>query len=79
MKAVKAWLASSRDFESSRDFDVIPTLCSWFLSVPSLHTLPFISKTFQVVSFSDPPQRGMGGSGEYSTFPHYGLAVAMIP
>ena len=30
-----------------------------------------------VVSFPDPPPKRKGGSGEYSTTSHYGLAVAM--
>ena len=30
-----------------------------------------------LVSFPDPPPKRNGGSGEYSTSSHYGLAVAM--
>ena len=30
-----------------------------------------------IVSFPDPPPKRKGGSGEYSTISHYGLAVAM--
>ena len=30
-----------------------------------------------LVSFPDPPPKRKGGSGEYSTASHYGLAVAM--
>ena len=30
-----------------------------------------------IVSFPDPPPKRKGGSGEYSTSSHYGLAVAM--
>ena len=30
-----------------------------------------------IFSFLDPPPRRKGGSGEYSTSSHYGLAVAM--
>ena len=30
-----------------------------------------------LVSFPDPPPKRKGGSGEYSTSSHYGLAVAM--
>ena len=30
-----------------------------------------------IVSFPDPPPKRKGGSGEYSTPSHYGLAVAM--
>ena len=31
----------------------------------------------ELVLFPDPPPRRKGGSGEYSTSSHYGLAVAM--
>ena len=31
----------------------------------------------EIVSFPDPPPKRKGGSGEYSTSSHYGLAVAM--
>ena len=33
--------------------------------------------TLGIVSFPDPPPKRKGGSGEYSTSSHYGLAVAM--
>ena len=31
----------------------------------------------RLVSFPDPPPRRKGGSGEYSTSSHYGLAAAI--
>ena len=31
----------------------------------------------QLVSFPDPPPKRKGGSGEYSTSSHYGLAVVL--
>ena len=31
-----------------------------------------------LVSFPEPPPKRKGGSGEYSTSSHYGLAVAMV-
>ena len=35
--------------------------------------------TLLVSLFPDPPLKRRGGSGEYSTSSHYGLAVAMDP
>ena len=33
--------------------------------------------TMSLVSFPDPPPKRKGGSGEYSTASHHGLAIAM--
>ena len=36
-----------------------------------------VNKVLTLVSFLDPLPKKKGGSGEYSTASHYGLAVAM--
>ena len=52
-----------------------------FRYLGGIHTLAVVDDVCVVmcvvVSFPDPPPKRKGGSGEYSTTSHYGLAVAM--